>query len=145
VKTTLQSFSRESGSFDLIVSNPPYFSDSPINPDASMASARHDIMLGRQELLSGAARLMAEGSRFQVIMPYVEGNILIAEAGEHGLYCIKKLKIRPLPTSEIRRLILTFTLERSEVHESFLTIEHGKRHEFTEEYKKLTKEFYLKF
>jgi hypothetical protein len=50
-----------------------------------------------------------------------------------------------LPTSEIRRLILTFGSERVRPMEKFLTIEYGKRHEFTEEYIDLTKDFYLKF
>jgi hypothetical protein len=31
------------------------------------------------------------------------------------------------------------------VTEKFLTIERGKRHEFTEDYINLTKDFYLKF
>ena len=88
---------------------------------------------------------MAAGGRLQVIMPYVEGNIFIAEANEYGLFCNNILKIRPLPNSEIRRLIMTFSRQRLGTTEKFLTIEHGKRHEFTEEYINLTKEFYLKF
>jgi tRNA1Val (adenine37-N6)-methyltransferase len=55
------------------------------------------------------------------------------------------LKIRPLPTAEIRRLILTFSRIQKKPVERFLTIEYGKRHEFTEEYIDLTKDFYLKF
>ena len=78
-------------------------------------------------------------------MPYAEGNILIAEAAGYGFYCSDILKIKPLPTSEIRRLILSFGRERVRTTEKFLTIEHGKRHEFTEEYINLTKDFYLKF
>jgi tRNA1Val (adenine37-N6)-methyltransferase len=50
-----------------------------------------------------------------------------------------------VPSSEIRRLILKFSRTQKKPVERFLTIEHGKRHEFTEEYVNLTKEFYLKF
>ena len=131
--------------FDLIVSNPPFFSDSLKNPDKDKAAARHNDTLNNKELLAGVNRLLASGGRLQVILPYVEGNILIAEAQEYDLYCCNILKIKPLPNSEIRRMVLTFTSERLNPHESFLTIEHGKRHEFTEEYKNLTKDFYLKF
>jgi tRNA1Val (adenine37-N6)-methyltransferase len=49
-----------------------------------------------------------------------------------------------LIVSSIRRLILTLTEQRLKTNESFLTIEHGKRHDFTEEYINLTKDFYLK-
>lgn len=145
INARLQDFEPATGRFDLIVSNPPFFSDSLKNPDPGKAAARHNILLNNKDLLSGATRLMSEGGRLQVIMPYAEGNILIAEAQEYGLFCNNILKIKPLPTSEIRRLILTFSGKKSKPRENFLTIEHGKRHEFTEEYKAFTREFYLKF
>jgi len=144
INTSLQDYLAVSAKFDLIVSNPPFFSDSLKNPDPGKATARHNDTLNNEDLLKGTERLMAEGGRLQVIMPYAEGNILIAEAQAFGLYCNNILKIRPLPTSEVRRMILTFTREKSKPHESFLTIEHGKRHEFTEEYKNLTRDFYLR-
>lgn len=131
--------------FELIVSNPPFFFDSLKNPDAGKASARHNDNLNNADLLEGADRLLAADGRLQVILPYAEGTILIAEAQEYGLYCNNMIKVRPLPTSEIRRLILTFSRKKQKATEQFLTIEHGKRHEFTEEYKNLTKDFYLKF
>ena len=143
--TSLQNYDPGALRFDLIVSNPPFFSDSLKNPDKDKSAARHNDTLTNQDLFTGAGRLMASGGRLQVIMPYVEGNVFIAEAQEYGLYCNNMLKIKPLPTSEIRRMILTFSKQRQKPAEKFLTIEHGKRHEFTEEYKNLTKDYYLKF
>jgi tRNA1Val (adenine37-N6)-methyltransferase len=134
-----------SGLFDLIVSNPPFFTDSLKSPDPRKSSSRHNDSLTNGELLDNVARLLTETGRFQLILPYVEGNIFIADAAGYGLICIDILKIRPLPNSEIRRLILTFSRQRLKTTERFLTIEHGKRHEFTGEYINLTKEFYLKF
>jgi tRNA1Val (adenine37-N6)-methyltransferase len=145
LKKNLQDFDPETQRFDLIVSNPPFFSDSLKNPDKSKAAVRHNDSLKNEDLLKGVNRLLATGGRLQVIMPYAEGNIFIAEAQEYGLYCNNILKIKPLPTSEVRRLILTFSRQKQKTSETFLTIEHGKRHEFTEEYKNLTKDFYLKF
>jgi tRNA1Val (adenine37-N6)-methyltransferase len=131
--------------FDLIVSNPPFFSDSLKNTDPRKSNSRHNDSLTNDELLKGVSRLISDGGRLQVIMPYVEGNLFIAEANEYGFFCNNIFKIRPLPTSEIRRMIMTFNKQRLNPTEKFLTIEHGKRHEFTEEYINLTKEFYLKF
>jgi tRNA1Val (adenine37-N6)-methyltransferase len=144
-KADLQSFNPGNITFDLIVSNPPFFSGSLKNPDPGKAAARHNDNLMPDELLKGVARLMAEGGRLQVIMPYVEGNIFIAEAREYGLYCNDILKIKPLAASEIRRLILTFSKKKLKATEKFLVIEHGERHDFTEDYKKLTRDFYLNF
>jgi tRNA1Val (adenine37-N6)-methyltransferase len=145
INSDLQSFDPGNIRFDLIVTNPPYFIDSLKNPDPGKASARHNITLNNDELLKGVSRLLSETGKFQVIMPYTEGIILIAEAVQHGLFCNSVLKIKPLPTSEIRRVVITFSGERRKVTEKFLTIERGKRHEFTEEYITLTKDFYLKF
>jgi tRNA1Val (adenine37-N6)-methyltransferase len=145
LNTDLQSFQLDSERFDLIVSNPPYFSNSLKNPDPRKSAARHNDSLTTDEMLDGVSKFLGEEGFFQLIMPYVEGNIFIAEAQLYGLYCNNIIKVRPLPTAEIRRVILTFSRERLKVTEKFLTIEHGPRHEFTEEYKNLTRDFYLKF
>lgn len=131
--------------FDLVVSNPPYFSDSIRNPDPGKSASRHNDSLEFSEILENVSRLLDDEGHLQVIFPYVEGNIFIAAAHKWGLFCNSILKIRPLPTSEIKRLILTFSRRHLTVTEKFLTIEHGRRHDFTEEYVNLTKDFYLKF
>jgi tRNA1Val (adenine37-N6)-methyltransferase len=145
LQTNLQNYLPGEKKFNLIVTNPPYFTDSLKNPDPRKSASRHNDTLTSEELLTGVSRLLEEDGRLQLILPYVEGNIFIAEASGYGLYCNNILKIRPLPDSEIRRLILTFSRKKSFATEKFLTIEHGKRHEFTEEYINLTREFYLKF
>ena len=136
---------KTSDKFSLIVTNPPYFINSLKNPDARKASSRHSDSLSSADLLNGISELLAEDGRFQIILPYIEGTIFIADAAGYGLYCNSILKIRPLPTSDIRRMILKFTRKRTSVTEKFLTIERGARHEFTEDYVEMTKEFYLNF
>ena len=145
ININLQNFNPDKGKFDLIVTNPPYFSDSLKNPDPRKSAARHNDSLTTKELLGGVVKFLDEKGSMQLIMPYVEGSVFIAEAHKYGLFCNSILKIRPLPTAEIRRLILTFSRIQKKPVEKFLTIERGKRHEFTEEYINLTKDFYLKF
>lgn len=145
INSDLQNYKPVTDRFDLIVSNPPYFIDSIRNPDPGKAAARHNVTLNKNDLLRCISRLLTDDGRVQVIMPYTEGSILIAEANEFGLYCNDILKIKPLPASEVRRLILTFSRRRKNTTEKYLTVEHGKRHDFTQEYIDLTKDFYLKF
>jgi tRNA1Val (adenine37-N6)-methyltransferase len=141
----LQNFNSKAGKFDLIVTNPPYFSDSLKNPDLRRSATRHNDSLTTVEILEGVLKLLNDDGRLQLIMPYVEGYVFIAEANKYRLYCNNILKIKPLPNAEIRRLILTFSRFQEKPIEKFLTIERGSRHEFTEEYINLTKDFYLKF
>lgn len=131
--------------FDLIVSNPPFFRASMKNPDERKSAARHDVTLTHKELLEGVSALIEENGLFQVIMPFAEGNLLVAEAADYDLYCNSVLKIKPLPSSEIKRLVLTFGRSKQKLAERFLTIERKSRYEFTEDYMNLTKDFYLRF
>ncbi len=145
INCRLQDFVPDNDRFDLIVLNPPYYIDSLRNPDPPKANARHDSTLNQTDILESMDRLLSENSRLQVIMPYAEGRIFIKSASGYGLFCYDILKIKPLPSSEIRRLILSFARERTTPRERFLVIEKGKRHDFTEDYINLTKDFYLKF
>jgi tRNA1Val (adenine37-N6)-methyltransferase len=145
INTDLQSFDPGSEKFDLIVTNPPFFNDSLKSPNPRKSAARHNDSLTSAEILESVSKFLEEDGHLQLILPYVEGNIFIAQTIKYGLFCNSILKIKPLPTAEIRRLILKFSRIQEKPVESFLTIEHGKRHEFTQEYINLTKDFYLKF
>jgi tRNA1Val (adenine37-N6)-methyltransferase len=146
VNSDLQSFYPGETRYDLIVANPPYFRSSLKNPGKTKAAARHDVSLGFDDLLGGVSRLLESKGLFQVILPANEGKIFTELAVTYHLYCCKMLKIKPLPEGEVKRLILTFSQKRfNPAEESCLVIETGKRHEYTEEYKKLTGDFYLAF
>jgi tRNA1Val (adenine37-N6)-methyltransferase len=132
-------------SFDLIVTNPPYFIDSLKNDDPLKSKARHNVTLNNKDLLEGMERLLQEDGVLQLILPWTEGNVFIAEAREFGFYCNDILKIKPVPRGEVRRLILRFSRQKTRVTEKFLTIEKGNRHDFTDDYINLTKNFYLNF
>jgi tRNA1Val (adenine37-N6)-methyltransferase len=142
---SLQDYLPGEEKFDLIVTNPPYFKNSLKSPDPRKSVTRHNDSLTSEEILRGVLRLINDEGRLQLIMPYAEGNVFIAEAHEYGLCCFNILKIRSLPTEKIERMIISFSRERRKVTVKFLTIEHGSRHDFTEEYINLTKDFYLKF
>jgi tRNA1Val (adenine37-N6)-methyltransferase len=142
---TLQEYFPGKIKFDLIVTNPPYFIDSLRNPDPAKSIARHNVSLTHSDVLEGTDRLLEEEGLLQLILPYDEGNIFVAEAQGYGFYCSNILKIRPTPSSEIRRLILGFSRKKSKPGEKFLTIETGKRHDFTGDYVSLMKDFYLNF
>ncbi|NSW94439.1 MAG: methyltransferase [Bacteroidales bacterium] len=142
---SLQEYAGGNEKFDLIVSNPPYFIDSMRNPDAVKSSARHNVSLTQEDLLQGVSRLLDDNGLFQLILPYTEGLLFIAEASGYGFFCNSILKIKPLPSAPVKRVVLGFGRKREKTAEKFLTIEKGRRHDFTDEYISLTKEFYLKF
>jgi tRNA1Val (adenine37-N6)-methyltransferase len=131
--------------FDIIISNPPYFRDSLKNPDADKSAARHSESLTSSDLLQGTAKLLSTDGSLQIILPYAEGTLFIAEASQYSFFCNRIIKIKPVPTGDVKRLILKFERIKKPLSEKFLTIETGTRHRYTEEYKEITKDFYLEF
>jgi tRNA1Val (adenine37-N6)-methyltransferase len=130
--------------FDSILTNPPYFRDSLRNPDEKKSSARHAFSLSSADILDASSKLLTSGGSLQIILPYGEGTLFIAEAVSYSLYCTNIIKVKPNPTGKVIRLIMKFERTRKPVHEKFLTIETGERHQYTEDYKEVTRDFYLK-
>jgi tRNA1Val (adenine37-N6)-methyltransferase len=138
-------YSGKSEKFDIIISNPPYFRDSLKNPDNDKSATRHSDSLPSSDILEGAAMFLTSSGSLQLILPYTEGTLFIAEASSFGFFCNRIIKIKPVPTGEIIRLILKFERIKKPVYEKYLTIETGIRHIYTEEYKDITRDFYLEF
>jgi len=131
--------------YDLIISNPPFFRDSLHNTDERLSRARHDHELSSGDLLQAVDRLMAPEGLFSLVLPYAESALFIAEASDYGLYCNRILKVKPVNTSPVKRMLMEFGRKKKELQQSFLTIENNKRHDYTASYRKLTADYYLYF
>lgn len=131
--------------FDLIVTNPPFFSASLINPDPHKASFRHAGTLTSAAIIENSLRIMAEGGSLSVIMPWAEGNVMVAEAASAGLFCSRMVKVRSLHTSPFSRLLLEFSTRRVSPSVRILTMGHPSHGGYTNDYVELTRDFYLNF
>ncbi|MCA1741377.1 MAG: methyltransferase [Bacteroidales bacterium] len=132
--------------FDAIITNPPYFVDSLLNPDEAKARARHTVTLSRADLLVAAARLLAPAGMLHLALPVVEAGRFVELARDYNLHLMKRMFVRPtlgvLPTRALMSLQLGIP-ERYD--ESEIVIEKGGRHNYSDEYVSLTKDFYLRF
>lgn len=131
------------GSFECLVSNPPYFRDSLKSAVESVSRARHAEYMSSGELLEGASKLLKPDGSLQVILPYREGNLFIAEASDFSLYCNRIIKVRPKPGTQTKRLILKFERKKRPLEENFITIYSGKG--YSADFISLTSDFYLGF
>lgn len=145
INCSLQSFAPlVSHRYDLIVSNPPYFNQSLKSPHNSRNISRHSESLPYPDLVEGVIKLLAPSGRFCGVFPYSEGNVFIAIAGGHGLYCTQKVNVQSHPGRKVLRVLLQFETQKKAVAESTLTI-HNPDGSYSEEYKRLTGDFYLGF
>lgn len=130
-------------SYDLIISNPPFFSRSLKAPDPARSTARHDDGLSRADLFKGVAKMLAKNGVFALILPYNINIETISLAKENNLFPARILKVKPSPGKNYHRVLLEFSAVNSEPAEEEMTIETGTRHQYSEEYTRLTKDFYL--
>jgi tRNA1Val (adenine37-N6)-methyltransferase len=133
--------------YDLIVSNPPYFENSMKTGEHARDLARHNDSLGYTELIFSVNNFLTEKGSFCTVLPVTEGEQFIKMARTQGLYCVKKCEVFPTPDKPVKRLLLEFKKkpEATEMQTEKLVIELDQRHQYSEEYINLTKDFYLKF
>jgi tRNA1Val (adenine37-N6)-methyltransferase len=132
--------------YDIIVSNPPYFSNSLKSPLQLRSLARHDDSLSNESLLRSSAHILAPEGYLYVIIPAYDINSFIALAGLHGLYPSQMIKIRPVPHKAYSRCLIEFSSYRNQIcTEKELIIKQENSKEYTHEYKNLTRDYYLNF
>jgi len=129
--------------YDLIVSNPPFYSEEVSSGNSARDVARQNQSLPFEELIEGVSKLLSFDGIFSTIIPYKEEVQFIDLAEQTGLYPEHITRVKGNPTSEIKRSLLQFSFNKKEVLKDELTIE-VERHQYTSEYIALTKGFYLK-
>jgi len=144
-QVSLQHFAANTTStYDLIVSNPPFFVDSLKTPDSERTNARHTDTLTHDELISFSKALLAPSGKICIILPVKEGNLCKLFAEKSGLFCSRLISVFPKPNTEAKRVLLEFSSKKTETNIGKITIETDARHQYSKEFSDLAKDFYLK-
>lgn len=133
----------QSGKYDLIFSNPPYFEDSLTAPDERKSSARHaSDGLSYRDILEFAQERLSDEGRVSFILPADMEAALARYARMCGLHLFRILRIRTVPRKSPCRIVAEFARTRcAEPLEQILTIQNEGK--YTQEYLSLTRDFYL--
>lgn len=129
--------------FDLIICNPPFFTRSLKNPDLQRAQARHDDDLPLGLLIVKSAELLSDDGRLALIIPAGRVDEVMSIAADNELFLSRQLNIRGNSLAPVKRVIIEFCRESGGAEIAELVIESGVRGVYTEEYKRLTGDFYL--
>ncbi|MFH6767717.1 methyltransferase [Gaetbulibacter aquiaggeris] len=141
---SLDEFSDEiEETYDLIISNPPFYSENYKTSSNQRDTARFSEALPFDQLLKSVSKLLSENGSFSVIIPFKEEQSFIVLASNFNLFPSKICHVKGHPNSEIKRSLLEFSFSESNVQIEDLIIE-TERHQYTQKYMNLTKDFYLK-
>jgi len=131
--------------YDLVVSNPPFYTTDVVAPEKGRALARHDLSLNVSELVASVDRLLSQDGRCYVIYPTEQCQIFENEASNFGLFAVRRLYVSSRLDVPPIRTIVELSRKQCETVCDSLYIENGARHDFSDKYKSLTRDYYLKF
>ncbi|MEX2235443.1 MAG: methyltransferase [Cyclobacteriaceae bacterium] len=139
---SLQQFKPET-KYDLIISNPPYFENSLRPPEKKRTQARHTEQLRYNDLLQHADRLLTQRGRLAVILPHAGGLRFMEQARSLKLIPIRSANFRSRADKPVERLLLELAYEVNPQTVTEIVL-HSRDEAWSDQYKRLTGEFYLK-
>lgn len=138
--------------FDLIVSNPPYFpvnkksnqTANQLNSITSRVIARQTAELNHQVLLENVVKHLSANGRFYCVLPDESTLEFIQLAESVGLFCEQQLKVKAKVQGKVIRQLLSFRKVKTSIEYSDITI-YGEKEKYSDKYRELCKDFYLNF
>ncbi len=130
--------------YDLIVSNPPFFTEDTLPPEASRAAARHAVHLPAEAFARKITQILAPSGRVVLIYPYREADRIVGFFAAEGLYLARRTDVRGGAGRPLKRSLLEFSftpVRAEEVAADTLQLceENGRR---STQYRELTRGFH---
>ncbi len=146
VHQSIQDFANQTEEyFDHIISNPPFFTGGTLSSSQNKTDVRHTIKLSHNALLGAVRNLISPQGSFSLILPDIEGYRCIELAKTYNLYPKKVTEVYPDQDKPLERLLISFGKSEHPYQTDTLYIRDAKTKDFSQGYKSLTKDFYLKF
>ena len=128
--------------YDLIVCNPPFFSNSLLPPVEVRSRVRHDITLTLDDLISNTICLLSPGGKLCVILPVNEGEFFIEKINAKNLFLNRLTRFYSRTSKPQERSLMEIGFIHDSLIEDSLILYQSKD-QWTDEYRMLTSEFYL--
>ena len=131
--------------YDVVISNPPFFSHSLKGPDQQRNQARHNDGLSFDYLCKKIRQLLAPSGDAWLLLPLDEMERLAATAAEVGLFPKKQWLLQSTKSSSPYRSVVCFTTDRQMepvANETLIIRETDGA--YTPAFSELLKPYYLK-
>lgn len=128
--------------YDLVISNPPFFTDFFKGEQERRNLARHTDSLSFGDLCKSARNYMNADSRFALVLPMLESIKFKEIAGQNGLFVKRQLYIVPVEGKEPNRINMELVLKPTNCVSETFTIRKSDS-TFTDEYREFLKDYYI--
>ena len=129
--------------FDLIVSNPPYYSSTLENNDERKAQSRHVSALPIDDFFVKSTELLSEQGDVWIIVPFSDRLKWINSAEPSHLFLKESIVISGKAEIPPNRIILHFSREATVSAAHYFTVRNADG-SYTEEYRRLTIDYHSK-
>lgn len=135
---------KHSGLYELIVSNPPFFTNHLPSTHQRRNRALHTETLTLEELWESVMRLIAPKGRFVVLLPPYETQRLIEMANKMAFVPVRQCNVYQKPDKPLFRQITTFERDfrPCEVQDLYI---HNVDGTYAQSFKDLLQDYYLNF
>ena len=127
--------------FDLIVSNPPFFTENVMAPDQSRNVARHSVSLTMEQLIGNSKPLLANGGRLAFIAP-TQQELNIRRCVLKAAMSISRLaRVVPVEGGAAKRLLCELVASPAPTVEEQIVIKLADGY-YSQQYVAMTQDFY---
>lgn len=130
--------------YALIVSNPPFFANALLGHDALRNQARHTTSLPLPLLLAKAAELLTPNGSFALVLPEAAADTFSQLAKVQGWCTIASCLVYSRAAKAPVRRLMQWQRQPCQTQQQQLVI-HNDDGSYTEQYRLLLRDFYLKF
>lgn len=131
--------------FDLIITNPPFFTNSLKNDNFEKTQARHTDWVFFEYLLHFSSNWLTERGSLQCILPAAAADALGALAADYRLYMCEEMEISSFNDSEVIRKIIKLKKTETRFIKSRRMVIYADKGFYTDEYKELLKPYFINF
>lgn len=128
--------------YDLIVSNPPFYGENTLPPSLKKAQAKHTVTLSLDELAHCAEELLAPAGYFSLVLPVKEFEYF---ARITSLNLSRYCEVCSFEDTPPVRILAEFSRQMVDNIERDRIVIYKSKDEYSEQYKAVTRDFYLKF
>jgi len=133
----------EDEKYDLIISNPPFYTEDYKSDDTARNMARFADSLPFEELINFASELLSDEGSFAVIIPFSEEKYFLKLSEKVNLFPNRITRVRGTENTPLKRSLLQLSFTEKPFSSNELILEVS-RHEYTQDYQKMVAPFYLK-
>jgi len=128
---------------DLIVSNPPFFSNALESPKNSRNNARHSVTFDRALFFRKCKEITFDNGKIAIIVPFEDAIVWTKIASEFHLHTNRIMEVKDTKDRDSKRIMIEFGKEQVQLESETLILKENKT--FSRDYVQLLNEFQIIF